>query len=176
MQRHNRPSRRRAGSKICLLQTSPEAVPVFALLRLALDGGYAAAEAAALFAVFAANFIDNAGNYKSFGDTKFVPALPAARFHAVLSALPGYRARQVSARDRGPPSTCGHVVPFTYLHTNRGVLPSRHGGRRRRSARSSGPPQLGRCSTLARPGCGSWDWGRRRVRRGRAREVYGLRQ
>ena len=44
------------GAPICLLQTSPESVPVFLLLREV--------------------FFTNMGNYKGFGDTKIIPGIP----------------------------------------------------------------------------------------------------
>ena len=36
--------------------------------------------------IYAAAFYGNVGNYKSFGDTKFVPALPAERLHVLMTA------------------------------------------------------------------------------------------
>jgi hypothetical protein len=42
------------------------------------------------FAAFAANFYSNLGNYKSFGDTKFIPELPKDRFLAILQASPAW--------------------------------------------------------------------------------------
>jgi dipeptidyl-peptidase III len=82
---------------IVLLQTSPESVPIFQLLRLVFDRGVAAARIAALsasvsdsdwmlFLKYAATFIENCGNYLSFGDTKFVPGLPAAEFERIVAA------------------------------------------------------------------------------------------
>jgi len=108
----------RHGQKICLFQASPESPAIFALLRIALDGGYAHAAAAAtaagissgdwaLFAAYAACFVDSSGNYKSFGDSKFVPSLTPDAFHAVLSSTPGYAAHTAVAEElwaavRGP--------------------------------------------------------------------------
>jgi dipeptidyl-peptidase-3 len=86
------------GAKICLLQLSPEAPTIFALLQLA----FGAQPASELFAaakekglsdeeckqagIYCAAFYGNFGNYKSFGDTKFVPALPAEKMQAFLTA------------------------------------------------------------------------------------------
>eukprot|EP01063_Lacrimia_lanifica_P006041 TRINITY_DN13631_c0_g1_i1.p1 TRINITY_DN13631_c0_g1~~TRINITY_DN13631_c0_g1_i1.p1 ORF type:complete len:775 (+),score=339.75 TRINITY_DN13631_c0_g1_i1:22-2346(+) len=74
------------GAKICLLQTSPESVPIFSLFQLCFGSRPAAEMAAAATAaggcteaeakqalMFAAAFYGNMGNYKSFGDTKFIP-------------------------------------------------------------------------------------------------------
>jgi len=87
------------GAKICLLQCSPESVPIFALLQTAFkgDGGVAKVREAALQAgltenecdqavVYAAAVYGNLGNYKSFGDSKFVPELPAERMKMFLVA------------------------------------------------------------------------------------------
>merc|ERR1719450_1894032 len=72
------------GAKICLLQCSPESVPIFALLQLVFSAQpvadliAAAKEKAGLTQeevdqaiMCAAAFYGNVGNYKSFGDTKF---------------------------------------------------------------------------------------------------------
>ena len=76
------------GSKICLLQTSPESVPIFSLLQLVFSAQpmadlISAAKTNGLSPeeidqaiLYAAAFYGNLGNYKSFGDTKFVPSCP----------------------------------------------------------------------------------------------------
>jgi len=90
------------GAKICLLQCSVESVPIFCLLQLVfssqpIDEIKANAAAAAdvnltkeeideVF-MYAAAFYGNMGNYKSFGDTKFVPSLSVDRFHAFLQSV-----------------------------------------------------------------------------------------
>jgi hypothetical protein len=85
---------------IVLLQTSPESVPIFLLVRLVFDRGVAATRLAALsagvsetnwalFLKFVATFIDNSGNYMSFGDTKFVPGLPGSEFERIINACVG---------------------------------------------------------------------------------------
>jgi len=84
------------GAKICLLQCSPESVPIFCLLQLvfsaqtmeelkaaALENEMSSDEVSQAI-IYAAAFYGNMGNYKSFGDTKFVPALPAQRFRLLL--------------------------------------------------------------------------------------------
>lgn len=86
------------GSKICLLQCSAESAPIFSLLQLVFSAQPVAEllerakakgitdEEAEQAMIYAAAFYGNIGNYKSFGDTKFVPALPAERFQVFLSA------------------------------------------------------------------------------------------
>jgi dipeptidyl-peptidase-3 len=86
------------GAKICLLQCSAESTPIFSLLQLVFSAQPVAELAAAATAaglsddelaqalMYAASFYGNLGNYKSFGDTKFVPELPAERFKVLLTA------------------------------------------------------------------------------------------
>ena len=93
------------GSKICLLQLSPEAAPIFSLLQLVFSAQpvpvlLAAAKANGLSAedidvamIYSASFYGNLGNYKSFGDTKFVPAIPEERMLAFLSSGQADRAK-----------------------------------------------------------------------------------
>eukprot|EP00656_Telonema_subtile_P015365 TRINITY_DN18030_c0_g1_i1.p1 TRINITY_DN18030_c0_g1~~TRINITY_DN18030_c0_g1_i1.p1 ORF type:complete len:524 (-),score=117.72 TRINITY_DN18030_c0_g1_i1:1064-2635(-) len=86
------------GAKICLIQTSPESAPIFCLLQLvfsaqSVEDLKSAALAAGLTQdelskamMYAAAFYGNMGNYKSFGDTKFVPDLAPARFELFILA------------------------------------------------------------------------------------------
>lgn len=95
-----------AGAKICLFQCSFEAPVVFTLLQLTFSGekdeGFARLKAAAgvseedwsAFVTFAAAFYANFGNYKSFGDSKIIPAIPADAFHKVLTASSAYAANK----------------------------------------------------------------------------------
>ncbi|XP_041351140.1 dipeptidyl peptidase 3-like [Gigantopelta aegis] len=84
------------GGLIVLLQTSPESPGIFVLLqklfraqsvetleKLALQKGLSAEQVKALF-MYAAGFYANMGNYKSFGDSKFIPNLPKDKFEAVV--------------------------------------------------------------------------------------------
>ena len=86
------------GAKICLLQCSVESVAIFSLLqfvfsaqpiekikKVAIEKGLSEKEIQQAL-LYAAAFYGNLGNYKSFGDTKFVPALPAERLLLFLQS------------------------------------------------------------------------------------------
>lgn len=91
------------GSLIVLVQTSPEAPLVFVLLHKLFsvqppselkkavlgDKGVTPDEFQALL-VYTSGIFTNAGNYKGFGDSKFVPNLPAAKFEAVIKCSEVY--------------------------------------------------------------------------------------
>ena len=97
------------GAKICLIQLSPEAAPIFALLQLVFSAQpvpklIEAAKAKGLSSeevdqilMYAAAFYGNLGNYKSFGDTKFVPACPASKFQMFLDASDAWPKTKVQA-------------------------------------------------------------------------------
>uniref|UniRef100_A0A8C2AZV3 Dipeptidyl peptidase 3 n=1 Tax=Cyprinus carpio TaxID=7962 RepID=A0A8C2AZV3_CYPCA len=80
------------GGLIVLIQTSPESANIYVLLQKifrlqAPQQLEAAATAAGLsaeeyqaFLVYAAGLYANMGNYKSFGDTKFIPNLPKVKY------------------------------------------------------------------------------------------------
>ncbi|KAL3874244.1 hypothetical protein ACJMK2_037287 [Sinanodonta woodiana] len=85
------------GGLICLLQTSPEspgiylllqklfrAQPITELQKAAQETGVSEEEFQALL-VYSAGFYANMGNYKSFGDSKFIPNLPKEKFEVILS-------------------------------------------------------------------------------------------
>ncbi|XP_074861753.1 dipeptidyl peptidase 3 [Carettochelys insculpta] len=84
------------GGLIVLLQTSPEAPAIYVLLsrvfraqdpdelrELACSIGLSDQEYQA-FLVYAAGVFSNMGNYKSFGDTKFVPNLPKDKLQQLI--------------------------------------------------------------------------------------------
>lgn len=88
------------GGLITLLQTSPESAPTFVLLHklfsaqnpnkfraTAINHGFSESEITALM-VYTAGVFTNAGNYKGFGDTKFVPALEPDRLEQMLRLSP----------------------------------------------------------------------------------------
>ncbi|XP_026303448.1 dipeptidyl peptidase 3 isoform X1 [Piliocolobus tephrosceles] len=108
------------GGLAVLLQTSPEAPYIYALLsRLfraqdpdqlrqhALAEGLTEEEYQA-FLVYAAGVYSNMGNYKSFGDTKFVPNLPKEKLEQVI--LGSEAAQQHPEEVKGLWQTCGELM------------------------------------------------------------------
>nr|XP_044997461.1 dipeptidyl peptidase 3 isoform X3 [Jaculus jaculus] len=108
------------GGLAVLLQTSPEAPYIYALLsRLfraqdpdqllqhALAEGLTKEEYQA-FLVYAAGVYSNMGNYKSFGDTKFVPNLPKEKLERVI--LGSKAAQQHPEEVRSLWQTCGELM------------------------------------------------------------------
>ncbi|XP_015758341.1 PREDICTED: dipeptidyl peptidase 3-like [Acropora digitifera] len=94
------------GSLICLLQTSPESPPIFLLLQhlfhsetaeelkeraLVPEDGLSKEEFES-FLIYAAAFYGNLGNYKSFGDTKFVPDLPKEKLQKIVFSSKAFEA------------------------------------------------------------------------------------
>jgi len=84
------------GSLICLHQTSVESPSIFSILQQVFKSNSIASlqEKASAKGVskddfsnllqYSAAFLGNLGNYLSFGDTKFVPRIPADKFRSVL--------------------------------------------------------------------------------------------
>lgn len=86
-----------AGFPICWLQSSPEAPALFVLMQLVFHRGVDALRSAASaagvsaeefsrFLAYSATVIDNAGPYRSFGDTKIVPPCAPATITAIAAA------------------------------------------------------------------------------------------
>ncbi|KAK7925906.1 hypothetical protein WMY93_008216 [Mugilogobius chulae] len=84
------------GGLVVLLQTSPESPNIFVLLqkvfrkqtpaqleKVGTSVGLSSEEYQA-FLVYTAGLYANMGNYKSFGDTKFIPNLPKDKFKALI--------------------------------------------------------------------------------------------
>lgn len=84
------------GGLIVLVQTSPESPGIFILLQkifraqpiaelktLSVDKGFTEEEWQALM-IYCAAFYANMGNYKSFGDTKFIPNIPKDKFESLV--------------------------------------------------------------------------------------------
>ncbi|XP_054610474.1 dipeptidyl peptidase 3 [Dunckerocampus dactyliophorus] len=91
------------GGLAVLLQTSPESPAIFVLLQrifrkqtpaqlehVARAVGLTSEQYQA-FLVYAAGFYANMGNYKSFGDTKFVPNLPKDKLDALVRASQAFQ-------------------------------------------------------------------------------------
>ena len=85
------------GSKICWFLRSYEAPGLFVLLKLVFGRGIAGAKGRSLeagiteeqwtqFMAYSAAVFNNCGNFRSFGDTKFVPELESGAFEAILRA------------------------------------------------------------------------------------------
>jgi len=92
------------GGLVVLLQTSPESPDIFRLLmrigrgqdcgslrEAALEAGLNEQQVTAFF-VYCAGFLGNMGNYKGFGDSKFVPNLPQEKFDTLVKASSAYKA------------------------------------------------------------------------------------
>ncbi|XP_051903615.1 dipeptidyl peptidase 3 [Hippocampus zosterae] len=91
------------GGLAVLLQTSPESPVIFVLLQrifrkqspgqleaVATAAGLSSEEYQA-FLVYAAGLYANMGNYKSFGDSKFVPNLPKDKLDALVRATQAFQ-------------------------------------------------------------------------------------
>ncbi|KAL1952756.1 hypothetical protein VTO42DRAFT_4279 [Malbranchea cinnamomea] len=100
------------GTRITLRQVSPESEPIYDLiisLYRACDGDWKSlAEKAGVtqqdlqfFLEYAAQFLGNCGNYKSFGDSKFIPRISASAFEALSSTTPETKAAFEKANTTG---------------------------------------------------------------------------
>lgn len=78
------------GSKICLVQTSPEAPLIFDMFQFLFSERtydvvtHEPEEELNHFWNYAVSFYGNLGNYLSFGDRKFVPRIPESTFETIL--------------------------------------------------------------------------------------------
>ncbi|KAJ3648845.1 hypothetical protein Zmor_020616 [Zophobas morio] len=85
-----------AGGLITFLQTSIESGPIFVLLHklfsaqnptefkaAAIEAGFTDDEVKAFF-IYTCGVLSNAGNYKGFGDSKFIPGISKDRLEALL--------------------------------------------------------------------------------------------
>lgn len=128
------------GSLITFIQTSPESGPIFVLLlkffseqdnnafkETALKSGFSEDDLKALY-IYAGGVFANAGNYKGFGDTKFIPNIEQNRLEELLALSPSWP--EIKALwnmykdiiyDLSPGKTCLGYNPLgttTYLSKN----------------------------------------------------------
>ncbi|KAL2845378.1 peptidase family M49-domain-containing protein [Aspergillus pseudodeflectus] len=100
------------GTRVTLRQVSPESEPIYDLilaLHRACDGKWSelaqrtnvSDENLRFFLEYSAQFLGNCGNYKGFGDSKFIPRLPVDAFEALASATPETKAAFEKANTTG---------------------------------------------------------------------------
>ncbi|OJJ44816.1 hypothetical protein ASPZODRAFT_121282 [Penicilliopsis zonata CBS 506.65] len=100
------------GTRITLRQVSPEAEPIYDLILVlyqACGGDWnslaqktnVSAEDLRFFLEYAAQFLGNCGNYKGFGDSKFIPRLSESSFQALAAATPETQAAYEKAAKAG---------------------------------------------------------------------------
>lgn len=100
------------GTRITLRQVSPESEPIYDLiisLYRACNGDWnslaqktnVSAEDLRFFLEYAAQFLGNCGNYKGFGDSKFIPRIPPAALEALASVNPETKAAFKKANSTG---------------------------------------------------------------------------
>ncbi|KAJ5931357.1 hypothetical protein N7516_005846 [Penicillium verrucosum] len=85
------------GTRVTLRQVSPESEPIYDLIlslyhvsngdwNSLAEKTQVSSEDLRFFLEYAAQFLGNCGNYKGFGDSKFIPRLSASAFEALASA------------------------------------------------------------------------------------------
>lgn len=100
------------GIRITLRQVSPESEPIYDLiisLHRACNGDWASlakktnvsSENLRFFLEYSVQFLGNCGNYKGFGDSKFIPRLPPSALEALASATPESKAAFDKASKNG---------------------------------------------------------------------------
>ena len=100
------------GTRITLRQVSPESEPIYDFiisLYKSCDGDWTGLakktnvsdEHVRFFLEYATQFLGNCGNYKGFGDTKFIPRLPVEALEALASGTPETKAAFQKANSTG---------------------------------------------------------------------------
>ncbi|ODQ80920.1 hypothetical protein BABINDRAFT_170679 [Babjeviella inositovora NRRL Y-12698] len=78
------------GTRAVLRSVSPESNDIYDLIlaiHRAVDGKYADSIAAKQYLEYAAQFLSNLGNYKSFGDVKYIPRLSPEEFQSFIDGI-----------------------------------------------------------------------------------------
>ena len=101
------------GTRITLRQVSPESEPIYDLIislyRASNNGDWkglaekanVSAQDLQYFLEYAAQFLGNCGNYKGFGDSKFIPRISASALEALSSITPETKAAFEKANSTG---------------------------------------------------------------------------
>ncbi|PLN76909.1 dipeptidyl peptidase [Aspergillus taichungensis] len=100
------------GTRITLRQVSPESEPIYDFiiaLYKSCNGDWSGLakrtnvsdEHVRFFLEYATQFLGNCGNYKGFGDTKFIPRLPVEALEALASGTPETKAAFQKANSTG---------------------------------------------------------------------------
>ncbi|KAI9728619.1 MAG: hypothetical protein M1828_002725 [Chrysothrix sp. TS-e1954] len=109
-----------AGTRVCLRQVSPESEHIYDMIvelhrhckgdwtSLAKDSGVSDEELTE-FLNYAAQFLGNTGNFKSFGDSKFIPRISARQLKALASASPKALEAHEKAESSIYESDVGHM-------------------------------------------------------------------
>lgn len=98
------------GAKICAFQRSYESPALFVLLRAIFAEGHKSLKEKAIaqgvtetewkqFLAYSAATLQNMGNYRSFGDKKFIPELPIDKFWTVIKASETYNKHPTEITD-----------------------------------------------------------------------------
>jgi dipeptidyl-peptidase-3 len=100
------------GTRVTLRQVSPESEPIYDLilsLYHASNGDWdslaqktqVSTDDLRFFLEYAGQFLGNCGNYKGFGDSKFIPRIPASALEALASSTPETMAAFQKANSTG---------------------------------------------------------------------------
>jgi len=94
------------GSKICYFQTSYESPVLFHIFQHVFSNPISQLKKSVLdakvseddwnkFCLYASTFLNNAGNYKSFGDTKFIPEVSEETFLKIMQCSESFKNEEV---------------------------------------------------------------------------------
>ncbi|CUS24607.1 LAQU0S18e00100g1_1 [Lachancea quebecensis] len=109
-----------AGSRVVLRQVSHESESIYDLIKIVnekLDGAYPEGEQTDLYLEYVSQFLSNLGNYKSFGDLKFVPRCSES-FIMHLLELAGIDKNTKPSNKSCPYETWADVVAKGIFHVD----------------------------------------------------------